>query len=151
MPLATPLLLVLLVSAGGHAHYFGHLQHSVRDAALHIEQRIGKRDATIVGQSSPAIVLGTPYRNFYVRGRFNSARARLAGLRITHVLLLREDGVRTIIERKFKGIMLGRGPILTMVVRGDTYGLFDIEGQLIVPEKRKKKKRQLRRSRRRVR
>ena len=56
-----------------------------------------------------------------------------------------------IIERKFKGIMLGRGPVSTMVVRGDTYGLFDIEGQLIVPEKRKKKKRQLRRSRRRVR
>jgi hypothetical protein len=38
-----------------------------------------------------------------------------------------------------------------MVVRGDTYGLFDIEGQLIVPEKKKKKKRQSRRSRRRVR
>ena len=31
LPLATPLLLVLLVSAGGHAHYFGHLQHSVRE------------------------------------------------------------------------------------------------------------------------
>lgn len=127
LPLAAPLIVLLGWSAYGHIAYARSAVYTVRDGAREIEQQIGDRPATIVGFASPGIVLGTPYKNFYVRGGFNETREQLQALGITHFLFRRDGGDRTreIVGREFPDFMSGLQPDLALEIRKEPLVLYD--------------------------
>lgn len=127
LPLAVPLVVLLGWSAFGHIKYASSAEYTVRDGAREIEQQLGERDATIVGFASPGIVLGTPYKNFYVRGGFNETREQLQALGITHFLFRRDmsDRTREIVGRAFPDFMAGLRPDLALQVRAEPLELYD--------------------------
>jgi hypothetical protein len=128
LPLAVPLCALIGFSAYGHTQYLRSAVYTVRDGARQIVQQIGDQPATIVGFPSPGIVLGTPYKNFYVRGDFNETRDQLRELGITHFLFrARGDRARLIIEREFPQSMSALEPELALTVREEPLQLFEVE------------------------
>jgi hypothetical protein len=132
LPLAVPLVALLVLAAYGHIKYARAAVYTVRDGAALIQQQIGDRDATIVGFPSPGIVLGTPYKNFYVRGGFNQTRDQLQALGITHFLFRRDgrDRTREIVEHEFPDFMSTLRPELALEVRTEPLQLFEVEQPL---------------------
>lgn len=129
LPLAVPLVALFALSAYGHIEYVRHAVHTVRDGALRIEQQVGDRPATIVGFPSPGIVLGTPYRNFYVRGGFNATRDQLRALEITHFLFRsdRRDRTREIVSQASPELLRALHAELALTVRDEPLQLFEVE------------------------
>jgi hypothetical protein len=132
VPLAAALAALLVLSLYGHTKYARTAVYTVRDGATRIAQQIGERDATIVGFPSPGIVLGTPYKNFYVRGGFNQTRDQLQALGITHFLFRRDgrDRTREIVEHEFPDFMSTLRPGLALEVRKEPLLLFEVEQPL---------------------
>jgi 4-amino-4-deoxy-L-arabinose transferase-like glycosyltransferase len=129
--LAIPLIALVAWSGYGHFRYIRSARNTVVDAARAIEAHIGKRDATVVGFASPGIVLGTPYKNFYIRGRFNAERSLIAKLGVTHLLLLHgRDPTRIILQREFPGLVEGLRPELDVRVRNQELSLYDAGNEL---------------------
>jgi hypothetical protein len=126
-PLALPLVALIGWSAFGHIAFARGAAYTVRDGARQLEQQIGERAATIVGFASPGIVLGTPYKNFYVRGGFNETRDQLQALGITHFLFRRDgrDRTREIVAHEFPDFMAGLSPELALDVRAEPLMLYD--------------------------
>jgi 4-amino-4-deoxy-L-arabinose transferase-like glycosyltransferase len=120
-----PAVTLLAYCAYGQFSLLRSPQYSIRDAAVMIEARIGPREATIVGIASPGIVLGTPYRNFYVRRHFNSTRRQLAALGITHCLF-RDRGDRSSrrIKAGFPELLGQLRTVASFQVRNEAFTLF---------------------------
>jgi hypothetical protein len=131
LPLAIPLIALLAWSARGHALFLNNPEYTVRDAARALREKIGERDATVIGFPSPGVVLGTPYKNFYVRGQFNDQREQIRRLNPTHCFLREiNDNTREIMEREFPDVFHDLRPELELRVRNENVGLFDIEGRI---------------------
>ncbi|HKP63292.1 MAG TPA: hypothetical protein VJV78_41425 [Polyangiales bacterium] len=136
LPLALPLIALLAWSARGHARFLSDPEYTVRDAALKLRETIGERDATVIGFPSPGIVLGTPYKNFYVRGTFNDQHDQIRALHVTHCLLREiNDNTREIMEREFPDVFEHLRPEFEVRVRNETVSLYDIEGRLTRSER----------------
>jgi hypothetical protein len=136
LALAMPLVALLAWSTRGHGYYFSHVEYTVRDAAQKLRDTIGDRDATLIGFPSPGVVLGTPYKNFYVRGRFNAQRDQILRLKPTHCLLREiNDNTREIMEREFPDVLRGLRPLLEVRIRNENVSLYDIEGRLTRTER----------------
>jgi hypothetical protein len=129
--IALPLAAAMAWSAYGNFVSLRRPEYTVRDGAARLQQEIGARDATVVGFPSPGIVLGTPYKNFYVRGQFNAERAQILQLGITH-LLLRDgkDATEDILQREFPSLMKKLQPRAELQVRGESLKLFDVESRM---------------------
>jgi hypothetical protein len=98
---------------------------TLRDGARAIEQAIGPRPATVLGAMSPPLVLGTPYKNFYLRSKFNSTRDQLEKLAPTHFLFnVHGDGSQTILRRELPKVDAKLIPILVLEVRGADLKLY---------------------------
>jgi hypothetical protein len=98
---------------------------TLRDGAHAIEQAIGPRPATVLGAQSPPLVLGTPYKNFYLRSKFNSTRDQLEKLAPTHFLFnVHGDGSQTILRRELPKVDAALIPILVLEVRGADLKLY---------------------------
>jgi hypothetical protein len=128
LPLAVPLVGLFALSGYAHIQYARHAVHTVRDGALQIEQQLGDRPATIAGFPSPGIVLGTPYKNFYVRGGFNATRDQLHALEITHFLFRvdRRDRTREIVQQASPELLQTLRPELALTVRDEPLQLFEV-------------------------
>jgi hypothetical protein len=103
-------------------------------------QTIGPREATVIGARSPPMVLGTPYKNYYVRSQFNATRERLVALAPTHFLFVAGgDGSNTILTRALPAIADSKIELLKLTVRGDTLILYAaderVAGQTFLPSK----------------
>lgn len=104
---------------------------TLRDGAKAIEQAIGAGPATVLGAQSPGLVLGTPYKNFYLRSKFNATRQQLEKLAPTHFLFVaRGDGSQTILRRELPSVAAALVPILLLQVRGVDLKLYAAEGGL---------------------
>jgi 4-amino-4-deoxy-L-arabinose transferase-like glycosyltransferase len=131
LPLAIPLVALFAWSARGHALYLADPEYTVRDAARALREKIGDRDATVIGFPSPGVVLGTPYKNFYVRGHFNAQREQIRRLNPTHCFLREiNDNTREIMEREFPDVLRDLRPELELRVRDENVGLYDIAGRI---------------------
>jgi hypothetical protein len=106
-------------------------KYTLRDAALRLEKHLGERDVVIVGLASPQVVLGTPYRNFYVRDAFNSTRAALKRLNVRYVLFVDGyDPSRTVFDREFPGLRKALSPELILEFRGMRHRLYPVGRRL---------------------
>jgi 4-amino-4-deoxy-L-arabinose transferase-like glycosyltransferase len=102
--------------------------YTLRDSAQAIVQTIGPREATVLGARSPPMVLGTPYKNYYVRSQFNATRERLIALAPTHFLFVAGgDGSNTIITRELPAVASSKIELLTLNVRGDNLILYEVD------------------------
>lgn len=100
---------------------------SLRDAEVELEKFLGDQDVTIVGLASPQVVLGTPYKNYYVRDQFNSTRNALKRLDITYVLLHKGwDPSREVFRREFPGLLRNWPVALKIKFRGQIYNLHPV-------------------------
>jgi hypothetical protein len=126
LPLAVPLAALLAVSGYCGISYLRSAVHTVRDGALSLEQHLGANEATIVGFPSPGIVLGTPYKNFYVRGGFNATRDQLHALGITHFLFRRDarDRTREIVQQESPDMLESIHPEISFEVRKEPLVLY---------------------------
>jgi hypothetical protein len=129
LPIALPLVALLAVSGYWGVSYARSAVHTVRDGARRLQQHLGDRSATIVGFPSPGIVLGTPYRNFYVRGGFNATRDQLHALGITHFLFRRDarDRTREIVQQESPDMLESIRPEITFEVRKEPLVLYALE------------------------
>jgi hypothetical protein len=118
-----------------HREFLAAPRHSVRDAAALVRAQIGDRPATVIGTVSPWVVLGTRYRNFYVRPRMNSEPGKMRELGVTH-MLFRDlaDAARDIVIRDYPGIQLQ--PKLRLTIRADPVALYE----LVEPRKSKRRR-----------
>jgi hypothetical protein len=124
-----PTVALLAYCAWGQFALLGSPQYTIRDAADIIEARIGAREATIVGLASPGVVLGTPYRNFYVRRHFNTTRRQLTALGITHCLFLDQgDRSRRRIGTRFPELLGQLRAVASFPVRDEAVTLFERKG-----------------------
>lgn len=74
------------------------------------------------------MVLGTPYKNYYVRSQFNATRERLIALAPTHFLFVAGgDGSNTIITRELPAVASSKIELLTLNVRGDNLILYEVD------------------------
>jgi hypothetical protein len=104
---------------------------TLRDGAKAIEQAIGPGPATVLGAQSPGLVLGTPYKNFYLRSKFNATREQLEKLAPTHfVFIAHGDGSQTILRRELPSVAAALVPILALQVRGVDLNLFAAQDSL---------------------
>jgi hypothetical protein len=104
---------------------------TLRDGAKAIEQAIGPGPATVLGVQSPGLVLGTPYKNFYLRSKFNETREQLEKLAPTHfVFIAGGDASQTILRRELPSVAAALVPILALQVRGVDLKLFAAEQSL---------------------
>jgi branched-subunit amino acid ABC-type transport system permease component len=102
--------------------------YTLRDGARAIADAIGPREATVVGARSPPMVLGTPYKNYYVRSQFNATRERLVALAPTHFLFVDGgDGSNTIITRELPAVSSSKRELLKLNVRGDDLILYAVD------------------------
>jgi hypothetical protein len=129
LPLTVPLVALLALSGYCGLSYFRSAVHTVRDGALRLEQHLGTNEATIVGFPSPGIVLGTPYKNFYVRGGFNATRDQLHALGITHFLFRRDarDRTREIVQQQSPDMLESIRAEITFEVRKEPLVLYSFE------------------------
>lgn len=98
---------------------FAVANYTLRDGAKAIVASIGPGPATVLGAQSPPIVLGTPYKNFYLRSKFNATAAQLERLAPTHFLFIDGgDGSKTILRRELPLVEAALQPILSLKVRG---------------------------------
>jgi 4-amino-4-deoxy-L-arabinose transferase-like glycosyltransferase len=76
-------------------------QYVIRDTADAISEKIGRQRAVIVGAWAPPVLLGTRYRNYYVKhGNFNTSKKTVKKLGITHILKIgHEDWTWDYVER----------------------------------------------------
>ena len=128
---AIPFAIMLVRDARGLQTPLLHPTFTLRDGALKMRAHLGKTDATIVGLASPPLVLGTPYKNFYVREYFNSQRSALQQLGITHILL--NDGYdisRNIFKREFPRLLGTLRPSLVLPVRNLKLMLYPVGTRL---------------------
>lgn len=94
-------------------------RYTLRDGAQAIVATIGPGPATVLGAQSPGIVLGTPYKNYYLRSKFNATRGQLEKLAPTHFLFINGgDGSHTILKRELPLMAAALQPILSLTVRG---------------------------------
>jgi 4-amino-4-deoxy-L-arabinose transferase-like glycosyltransferase len=106
-------------------------RYTLRDGAKAIEQAIGPGPATVLGAQSPGLVLGTPYKNFYLRSKFNATRDQLEKLAPTHfVFVANGDGSQTILRRELPSVAAALVPILMLKVRGVDLKLYAAEASL---------------------
>jgi hypothetical protein len=104
---------------------------TLRDGARAIMQVIGPGEATVVGARSPPMVLGTPYKNFYLRAQFNSSREQLERLAPTHFLFVAKgDGSQKILTRELPAVAEAMVPVLLLEVRGDMLQLYAADQRL---------------------
>jgi hypothetical protein len=129
LPVAVPLAALLVLSAYGHLTYARSAVYTVRDGAQRIRQQLGDQPATIVGFPSPGIVLGTPYKNFYVRGGFNATRDQLHALGITHFLFRRDgrDRTREIVQEQSPDMLQSIRPEIDLEVRKEPLILYAVQ------------------------
>jgi 4-amino-4-deoxy-L-arabinose transferase-like glycosyltransferase len=100
-------------------------RYTLRDGARAITASIGPGPATVLGAQSPGIVLGTPYKNFYLRSKFNATKAQLEALAPTHFLFIDGgDGSHTILKRELPDVAAAIQPILSLTVRGVNLKLY---------------------------
>lgn len=126
--------LAALVTAGQlafHAttfnRYIARPRYSLREAARAVEREVGDRPAVIVGIRAPLIVLGTPYVNYYVRSGFNTERAALQELGVTHLLVVNAGDVANAIMRKaFPGLLNDIEPLFDRTFQGSRLKLYDV-------------------------
>ncbi|MFO0611398.1 MAG: hypothetical protein U0414_02335 [Polyangiaceae bacterium] len=100
-----------------------------------IREIVGDRaDATVVGSWAGPIVFETPYRYYYVRAEFNSTRAALASLGITHVLLAPtgNDFTGNALRRNFSNLMKLIKQRGTLDVRGRAVLVYEVVGEMTV-------------------
>jgi hypothetical protein len=103
-------------------------RYTLRDGAKAITASIGPGPATVLGAQSPGIVLGTPYKNFYLRSKFNATRAQLEALAPTHFLFIAGgDGSHTILKRELPAVAAAIQPVLDLTVRGVNLKLYASE------------------------
>jgi hypothetical protein len=103
-------------------------RYTFRDGANAIVQAIGDVPATVMGARSPPMVLGTPYKNFYLRSMFNQTRTQLQNLAPTHFLFVRGgDGSQRILERELPSVAATVIPLRSIEVRGDKLELFAVD------------------------
>lgn len=86
-----------------------------------IAERIGDRDATIIGAWAAPLVFETPYKTYYVKHRFNTSRESLLALDVTHVLIRhrgdpfdwfsRHDWTFWTVRHVFPGAVAGGEPV----------------------------------------
>jgi hypothetical protein len=104
---------------------------TLRDGAKAIEQAIGPGPATLLGSQSPVLVLGTPYKNFYLRSKFNATRDQLEKLAPTHfVFVANGDGSKTILKRELPSVAAALVQILALKVRGVDLKLYAAQDSL---------------------
>lgn len=126
--------MVALVAAGQLAFhaatfrsYITRPRYSHRDAARAVMREIGDRQAVIVGIRAPIVVLGTPYVNYVVRSGFNSKRAVLQELGVTHLLALdSRDISASKLKAAFPGLLKGIEPVLDLKFERTRLKLYDI-------------------------
>jgi hypothetical protein len=129
---AIPFAITIVRDERGLSKAFGNPTFTLRDGAIKLREHLGATDATIVGLSSPPLVLGTPYKNFYVREYFNSTRAALQHLGITHILLNSGyDVSRNIFRREFPHMIGSLRPALIMPVRNLRLVLYPVGNRLV--------------------
>jgi hypothetical protein len=129
---AIPLAITIVRDQKGLAKTLGHPTFTLRDGAIKLRQHLGDTDATIVGLNSPPLVLGTPYKNFYVREYFNSTRSALQKLGITHILLHSSyDVSRDIIRREFPHLIGTLRPTLVIPMRNLRLLLYPVGNKLV--------------------
>lgn len=110
-----------------HVKWLAEPQYSVRDASRALEREIGDVPAIVIGTVSPWVVLGTPYRNYYVRPATNSEPGKLRALGVTH-LLSRDlaDAARELAHRDFPGGLKTHDKTLRLIIRSEGVTLFEI-------------------------
>lgn len=129
---AIPLAITIARDTKGLKKTLGHPTFTLRDGAIKLRKELGETDATIVGLASPPLVLGTPYRNYYVREYFNSTRSALQQLGITHILLHSGfDVSRDIIRREFPRMLGSLRPTLVIPVRNLRLLLYPVGRKLV--------------------
>jgi 4-amino-4-deoxy-L-arabinose transferase-like glycosyltransferase len=106
-------------------------QYTLRDGTRAIMSAIGPVPATVLGAQSPGLVLGTPYKNYYLRSKFNATRDQLQKLAPTHFLFIAHgDGSRTILTRELPSVAAALQPILALTVRGVELNLYATDQSL---------------------
>jgi len=129
---AIPLAITIARDARGLERALLRPKFTLRDGAIKLREHLGATDATIVGLSSPPLVLGTPYKNYYVREDFNTTRASLKKLGITHILLNSGfDVSRIIIRRAFPRLLGKLRPALELPVRNLHLVLYPVGDRLL--------------------
>jgi hypothetical protein len=129
---AIPLAITVARDQRGLRKTLGHPTFTLRDGAIKLRNHLGDVDATIVGLASPPLVLGTPYKNYYVRETFNSTRAALQKLGITHILLHSGfDVSRDIFRREFPRMLSTLRPSLVLPVRNLRLLLYPVGKKLV--------------------
>lgn len=129
---AIPLAITIARDAKGLERTLLRPKFSLRDGAIKLREHLGATDATIVGLASPPLVLGTPYKNYYVRQGFNTTRASLKKLGITHILLNSGfDISRNIFRRAFPRLLGKLRPALVLPVRNLSLELYPVGDRLL--------------------
>lgn len=117
-----------------YSNWIGTRTYVVETANREIREAIGERSAVVVGSWAPEFVFDTPYQFYYVRSEFNSSKARLRRLGITHLLLMsRRDFSGRILRREFSDLGSRIRKQTSFVYRGRNITLYAVVSGLPPP------------------
>jgi 4-amino-4-deoxy-L-arabinose transferase-like glycosyltransferase len=121
----------LLLATDGRwlAAFWAAPTYEVFEAGRRLDRVLGPEDV-VIGARAPVLAFDTRADTYYVKVPFNTSRAALEGLRVTHLLAGRGDRAARTVKRLFPRAMAKRERVLRVSLDGRRYALYRLRRPL---------------------
>jgi hypothetical protein len=119
---------------GWHSRWARQLHYELHEGTERMADLVGPDDV-VVGRWAPVLTFGTRAESFYVKHNFNTDRASLSALGVTHLLGEREGLTGRILSRRFPDSLYNAKQIAMVELLGRRLPLFELTPPLGSTEK----------------